>query len=496
MTSRNFTRFAAVAGLTVVFAATTSGCFNDILTVENPTQIPISQLNNDQLVPVLVASAVGEFTHMYDDPFIWRGSMLTDQQVTGINWEQTARINVRIVRYEEGDADLMFSSISRALREGEDNTARLRGLLAHPDSDASIATTLAFTGYSYVVMGEAMCEATVSTVDTAGTVTPGDHILTPDSLFLRAVPDFQEAISVANKVGNSQISNLAKVGLARAYLNLNDMADVKATLTPMVPANFQYWLEYGDSPTRLNNVLYTRVTGNNHALGMAPWFLQTGDTLTAADTAAGALPFGTQNLAAYESDPRIQHTPTWSKGHNALTELYKPYQGLRFSGYTGRRLGDGTTATGMVAGTDVKLYEASTKILLADYVEAMHDYAEADGPTAATVSFIDQRRAVGYLPASNLTPGTDDAQIMQELRNQRARDLFLGGFRLGDLRRWLRHGVGNFFPTGPHVNTALNPATWPDYQDATCFPIPLPELEANPNAAIKNFGPPTATELP
>ena len=72
----------------------------------------------------------------------------------------------------------------------------------------------------------------------------------------------------------------------------------------------------------------------------------------------------------------------------------------------------------------------------------------------------------------------------------------MGGFRLGDLRRWLRHGVGNFFPTGDHVNTPLNSATWPPYQDATCFPIPLPELEANPNAAVKNFGPPTATELP
>ena len=70
-----------------------------------------------------------------------------------------------------------------------------------------------------------------------------------------------------------------------------------------------------------------------------------------------------------------------------------------------------------------------------------------------------------------------------ELRNQRARDLFMGGFRLPDLRRWTRFDPGNgpfaagsYFPTGTHPNP-----TWGQYGAWTCFPIPLQEYEGNPN---------------
>jgi hypothetical protein len=163
-----------------------------------------------------------------------------------------------------------------------------------------------------------------------------------------------------------------------------------------------------------------------------------------------------------------------------LTKLYKPRQGLRFSGYNGQRFSNGGNPP---------LYASNTGIVLADYLEAQHDFAEADGPTAATVTFINARRTVGNQPALSLTPGVDDAAIMAALRDQRGRDLLLGGFRLGDLRRWKRHGVGDFFPSGDHVNTAVSPSTWPGYQDATCYPIPQPELQANPNEAIRSFVP-------
>lgn len=473
MNKRTYTWFATVVGLTSVVALL-GGCgvVDDVLTVENASQIPVGNINSKELIPIIVNSAIGDFTHMYDDPFIWRGSMLTDEQVTGINWEQTARLNLRIVRYQEGDADFMFGSISRALRQADDGTTRLRTLIDTTSVNRGrLATTLAFTGYSYVAMGEAMCQAIVSTVDlTTGAITPGDHFLTPDSLFLRALPALQEAVTVATAVNNTQILNLARVGLARAYLNLNDKTNTRAWAS-LVPSTFKYMLEFlgGSAPGRQNNVLYTRVTGSNHALGMSPWFLQ-----------SGGQPFGTQRLTAYETDPRIQHDTNWTYGHNALTKLYKPRQGLRFSGYNGQRYS---------AGGRPILYEQATGIVLADYVEAQHDFAEADGPTAATVNFINARRAVGFQPAVTLTPGVDNAAIMAELRNQRGRDLLLGGFRLGDLRRWKRFGVGDFFPTGAHVNTALSPSTWPGYQDATCYPIPNEELEANPDPTIRSFVP-------
>src|SRR5437773_3894288 len=39
-----------------------------------------------------------------------------------------------------------------------------------------------------------------------------------------------------------------------------------------------------------------------------------------------------------------------------------------------------------------------------------------------------------------------------------------GGLRLGDLRRWKRDGVGDYFPTGNHVNQE-----WGVYGIWTCF---------------------------
>jgi hypothetical protein len=68
--------------------------------------------------------------------------------------------------------------------------------------------------------------------------------------------------------------------------------------------------------------------------------------------------------------------------------------------------------------------------------------------------------------------------LMAELREQRARDLFLGGFRLGDLRRYAAQGINDprhAFPSGSHPN-----AEWGPYSDATCYPLPSSEFEGNP----------------
>lgn len=98
MTTRNFgirsARLLALAGLTTLLACSVA---DELLQVENPEEIPISDVTDKRLVDALVAGVIGDFTAMYDDPVIWRGSMFTDEQVTGINWEQTARLNLRIV---------------------------------------------------------------------------------------------------------------------------------------------------------------------------------------------------------------------------------------------------------------------------------------------------------------------------------------------------------------------------------------------------------------
>ena len=452
-------RKAARAGLLGLVLAGVTACStaDALLDVENPAQLDESLLQDAALVKVLVGGVIGDFQNMYSDPFVWRGSMFTDEQITGINWEQTARLSQRIVKYDEGDADLMFSDISRARAQADSISGRLKGgLSSNPASDPNLALTLAYAGYSYIVLADAMCEATVNV---------GSTIHQPVDLYKMAVDRFNEAMTVANAAGAStklsngkkvsDLINLINVGLSRANLNAGNNAAAMAAAAK-VPAGFYWWGEDNDTDSRVYNVLESRITGGNHSLGVHPHFI-----------AGGPQNFGTQNLQASLTDPRVQHEPKWATGHNALTKLYKPKQGLMWSEYNGA-----TYATG---GTP-NAYTRAADIAMASYIEAMQNYYEAAGPSGTgplgtTLEFVNARRAFGKQAPVTLT---GDA-LMAELREQRGKDLFMGGYRLGDLRRWLRQGK-NLFPTGVHPTTE-----WGQYGDATCYPLPKEEYEGNPN---------------
>jgi hypothetical protein len=199
--------------------------------------------------------------------------------------------------------------------------------------------------------------------------------------------------------------------------------------------------------------------------------------------------FRQQNVIAPQTDPRIQHDPVWRTGHNGLTPLYRFFQGLRYSDYTGRTIAPASASCPRCTGTPASqmplLAGFGTDILLADYVEAQHHYYEAlamqdiVGNQAAILAFVNARRAVGNQPAVS---GLSGDALRRELREQRSRDLFMGGFRLGDLRRWTRFDPGkgpfangSYFPTGMHPNPS-----WGEYGAWTCYPIPRQEYEGNP----------------
>ena len=118
-----------VGALAVLATLPACDTLDELLVANNPERISEDALNDVLLVDVLTNSVIGEFSAMYDNPFIWTGSMMTDEQVTGINWEQTARINQRLVRYYEGPTDGMFSDLSAA-RVMADSAA---GTVPHPD---------------------------------------------------------------------------------------------------------------------------------------------------------------------------------------------------------------------------------------------------------------------------------------------------------------------------------------------------------------------------
>ena len=200
--------------------------FDDILEVQNANELNEELLQDEQLISVLVSSVKGDFDDAFDDPFIWRGSMLTDESLTGINWEQTARLNQRIVEFDEGDADMMFSDISQARQQGDSIAGRLQTLLDDPATDERMAKVLAYAGYSYILMGDAMCEAAVN---------GGAEIYAPSDMYQFAVDRFNSALAVATAGGHQDYMDLANVGLGRAYLNLGQYGSVAAPAGAVTP---------------------------------------------------------------------------------------------------------------------------------------------------------------------------------------------------------------------------------------------------------------------
>ena len=127
------TRFSKTLRLLAALAVVgpVAGCdtLDELLIAKNPERISEDALNDALLVDVLTNSVIGEFSAMYDSPFIWQGSMFTDEQITGINWEQTARVSQRLVRYDEGPSDGMFSALSAARVMADSAAGRFRTLI-------------------------------------------------------------------------------------------------------------------------------------------------------------------------------------------------------------------------------------------------------------------------------------------------------------------------------------------------------------------------------
>lgn len=454
---RGLTAAVVLVGSVALLAA---GCdtVDQLMEVKNPEQLRDQDLSDAKLVNVLVNSAQGDFQAAYDDPFIWVGEMLTDEWITGVNWEDYKRANNRHLIYFEGPPDAMFGELQGARYTAELSYEKLSAIEGGVVTGDQLARVLAYAGYSYILLGDAMCESTID---------QGEEIYTPAELYGFAIERLTEALSQA---GDANLRKWINTGLARAHLNRMEYSQAMTFANAVADDSFAWWVEYVDDP-RADNSLYGDVTGANHNIGVHPRFLN------------GGWDYWLQEVPdALQTDPRIQHESMWSRGHDAISELYKPYQSWSYSGFTGN-----TIAEGAVQDDDggVPLFRRGTSIKLASGLEARHMYYEAglwsgSVPEAEVLAFVNQRRAFG-----NQDPVTSSGVALRnELREQRARDLFLGGFRLGDLRRYLAQGSPppeHSFPTGPHPVADRG-----SYLDATCFPMPLSEYQGNPNIADPN----------
>jgi hypothetical protein len=134
------------------------------------------------------------------------------------------------------------------------------------------------------------------------------------------------------------------------------------------------------------------------------------------------------------------------------------------------------TAPGTVVWTANKYPALTTGIPIAKYAEAQLIIAEArvaanDLPGAAAAINAARNTRTG-MPQYDVT-GQTAAQVRDQIVEERRRELFLEGHRLGDIRRYslpLNPAVGAAYTTGGGT-----------YGDQRCFPLPDVERINNPN---------------
>ena len=109
-----------------------------VLDVQNPQEIPIDAVNDPKLLEVRLNGVVDAFTGTYVGSIVQYANFVTDELVTGLNFEDYARANQRIVSWLEGPTTQIFEVIREAagpltvheIRDRAQGRGRLHGLVA------------------------------------------------------------------------------------------------------------------------------------------------------------------------------------------------------------------------------------------------------------------------------------------------------------------------------------------------------------------------------
>lgn len=258
-----------------------------------------------------------------------------------------------------------------------------------PKRQALLARTAAYAGYSLILLGEAMCSATLD-------IGPE---LAPAQLFEQAEARFDRAITAAQTAGTSDVLNMARVGRARARINQGKGAgaveDARA-----VPRDFVF--------------LATRAAG--HA---------------------------TRENAVFVGVTR-------TRGISVGVE--EPFRDVTWQGVPDPRVpvvASGVTVAGIPYFDQRKYNNEAASIPIARWEEAQLIIAEVQGGQTA-IDIINDVHARARIPAFSAN-ASDAAAIRAQVIEERRREFFLEGHRAGDRRRFklpLIPPVGTPFPFG------------------------------------------------
>jgi hypothetical protein len=411
---------------------------------ENPSQI----LANDAYVPrnaaLLVNGSIGDFECAFFR-YTTAAGLLGDELVNAFANTTTDHYDRRshpLTGSYAGDCGGaqnpgVYTSLSVARASADTVLARLQEwtdaeMPTGVNRTQLIGQAAAYAGYSLILLGEGMCSAAIN-------VGPE---LTPEQLFGEAQTRFNTAITAATTANDTITLRLARLGLARSLMNLafvdtptnpNDpdltLVAQAGALAAQIPAGFAVnAVALATGTNRQQNIVFAHSGG-------------TGSTnFSSVDATFDSLRFGGV------LDPRVPVLNTGVVGadNQTIVRQQRKYASLG-------------SPIPFARSTEARLIEAEAKALANDL----------DG----AVTIINALHTAAGIPAYDGT-GKTQAEVLAQVREERRRELFLEGHRLGDMRRLnlpLIPAVGATFPRGGI------------YGDQRCFPLPAVERNNNPN---------------
>jgi hypothetical protein len=347
---------------------------------------------------------------------------LEDTQLAAAAWDYDRRAWTTVVgvAYAESACDAgqifgVYRPVQVARYQSEYALETVKGFA---DADVAnkallVQTAALYSGYSHLLLGEGFCTSAIS-APTEVLTSGGSAELSSADVFAVAEAKFTEAIAGPD----ATIANAARVGRARARLNLGKRPEARADAAA-VPAGFVYNVPYNAATSYSQNLLYRRQK-DFLLYGVAPPY---------RDLTFNGVP-----------DPRTAVTNTGLRGADAVSIVW----------------------------TANKYASQSAPIALAKYQEAQLIIAEIDGGQAA-VDIINALHTAAGLPAFS---SNDPVAIQNQIIQERGRELFLEGHHFYDIRRLN-------IPLNPAAGTAY-PIKGGTYGDQRCWPLPDVERFNNP----------------
>lgn len=397
-----------------------AGC-DSLLDVEAPSRIESESLESPAVAALLVKSAITDFECAFAEYIVGAGLVgdeFQDSQLASAMWPYDQRqwdpeTNGQYATSTCNDGAIgIYTPLSTARWQGDDALEKLDGFSDDevPDRTSLIATAAAYSGYSHILIGEGMCTAAFDL----------GAELSRAEVFQRAEERFTRALDAAAASGSTEIVDMARVGRARARLNLGRIAEA-AQDARLVSEGFVIQATYSGTSSRRENDVADRNVRNG--------------SITVEDD------FRDLSFAGVP-DPRVRVTSEGISRSDNITELW----------------------------VQEKFTSVSDPIPIAGWDEAQLIIAEAElGQTAVDIINMFHERA--GLPEFD---SDDPDEILAHVIQERSRELFLESHHLGDK---IRYGL----PFTPPAGTPYPPKAGGFYGDMTCFPLPDVERLNNPN---------------